>query len=60
MGNWNATKQAYFSGCTENKCIMPEQPNCPMCCYGYIDEEDPQEQDITLNKANCLLKNCYV
>lgn len=60
MGNWNATQQAYFFGCTENKCIMPEQPYCPTCCYGFIDEEDSQDQDIASYRTYCLLNNCYV
>ena len=34
------------------KCIMPEQPYCPACHYGYIIYD---ENDDTHCEWNCLL-----
>jgi hypothetical protein len=37
---------------SQNYCIMPEQPYCPVCHYGYIVYD---ENDDTHCEWNCLL-----
>lgn len=32
----------------DENCIMPENPYCPYCQYGYIEYPDPEDDTTTI------------
>lgn len=61
MGNFEETKRAYYgSRSLSVECVTPEFPYCPVCPYGLVEPENPEDTGTEYFKVYCLLNNCYI
>ena len=61
MGNMEETKQAYYgSRDLLLECVTPEFPYCPVCPYGLVEPDVPEDAGTKPQRVYCLLNNCYI